>query len=472
MESILKKLFMYAVLCAVSIAAVAQSVGGGIVTVKGTVLDEKSQPVAGVAVLVNNNPKLGGTATDEKGEFHLSAPIGSTLWLSSIGYETQEVSVTGPGVLLITMVEDVTELTESVVVGFGVQTKESIVGSISKVTSDDLVTSGSNSAVASLKGKVAGLLINSPSGLPNSEGTTRLTLRGVSHWTGATSQASVNDANDNAPLVMVDGVERSMTELDPNEIESISVLKDASATAVFGSKGANGVILITTKVGAIGKPKMRAKVEYGVRSPLTVPDHVDAETTLNAANIAYRNGGQFAAQYSKEIIEKYRTQSDPFRYPDVNWFDEIFKDFTPTYNANFDISGGTDKLKYFASGSYIHDSTPIKIYSNFDQKSWTSDRFNYRLNLDMKLTPTTKLAFKFGGAITINNDPDAEEGTLFMTAYMASGLMFPAYFTDEALKQYPDPNFPDASGIRLARKVGTGSAGNPMTYIIIVKIFD
>lgn len=464
MKSIVKKLFMFAVLCAVSLVAEAQS--GKNVTVKGTVVDEDSQPVIGAAVLVNNNPKMGGTSTDVKGEFELSAPIGASLWISCIGYETQDVVVKSAGVMLITLPEDVSELNEVVVVGFGVQTKESVVGSISKVKGEDLVTSGSNSSIASLKGKVAGLHINSPSGLPGNEGTMRMTLRGVTTWTGATSEADVNDASDNAPLIMVDGVERSMTELDPNEIESISVLKDASATAVFGSKGANGVILITTKTGSTGKPKMRARVEYGVRSALTLPEHVDAETTLNAANVAYRNGGQFASMYSNEIIEKYRTQSDPFRYPDVNWFDEMFKDFASTYNANFDISGGTDKIKYFASGSYIHDTTPMKIYSIFKNKSWTTDRFNYRLNMDMKLTPTTDLSFKFGGAITIDSDPDAKEGTLFMTAYMSSGLMYPGYFTEEALKQYPDPNFPDATGIRLARKVGTGSSGNPMTYLI------
>ena len=289
---------------------------GGAVKVKGTVVDEKSQPVAGAAILINNNLKLGGTTTDEKGEFEISAPVGATLVFSSIGYATQEALVKGSEILYITMPEDVTELSEAVVVGFGVQTKESIVGSISKLSSEELVTSGSNSAVSSMKGKVAGLLINSPSGLPGANDMTRLTIRGVSHWTGATSEASVNDASMNAPLVMVDGIERTMSDLDPNEIESISVLKDASATAVFGSKGANGVILVTTKVGSVGKPKMHAKAEYGVRTPLILPEHVDAETTLEAANVAYRNSGLFTSQYSRRIIDIYRDQTDPFRYPD------------------------------------------------------------------------------------------------------------------------------------------------------------
>lgn len=409
---------------------------------------------------------MGGTTTDEKGEFEISAPVGATLVFSSIGYATQEALVKGSEILYITMPEDVTELSEAVVVGFGVQTKESIVGSISKLSSEELVTSGSNSAVSSMKGKVAGLLINSPSGLPGANDMTRLTIRGVSHWTGATSEASVNDASMNAPLVMVDGIERTMSDLDPNEIESISVLKDASATAVFGSKGANGVILVTTKVGSVGKPKMHAKAEYGVRTPLILPEHVDAETTLEAANVAYRNSGQFTSQYSRRIIDIYRDQTDPFRYPDVDWFDEIFSDFTPTYNASFDISGGTDKLRYFGAASYSRDSSPLNNISNAANKSWNSNRFNYRLNMDMKLTNTTTLSFKFGGALTIDATPGFAEGSFFATAYMASGLMYPGYFTEEALKQYPDPNFPDATGIRLARKVGTGTAANPLTNMV------
>lgn len=439
------------------------------VTVSGTVVDDKGEPVIGAAVLVNNNPQLGGAITDQTGRFSIEAPVGSTLFFTSMGYQTQEAPVKDHGILFITMPEETTELDEVVVVGFGVQTKESLVGSISKVDSDDLVTSGSNSAITSMKGKVSGLQINSPSGVPGlGMERTRITIRGISHWTGATSESAVNDANDNAPLVMVDGIERSMEELDPNEIESISILKDASATAVFGSKGANGVILVTTKTGSVGKPRMRAKVEYGVRSVVDLPSHIDAATTLEAANVAYRNGSNFSSQFSSEIIEKYRSQSDPFRYPDVDWFEEIFEDFVPTYNANFDISGGTEKFKYFASGSYTYDSTPLKLISGYKQNTWASDRFNYRLNMDMNVTRSTVLSFKFGGAITMNKAPQASsnDGTIFATAYMASGLMYPGYFTEEALKQYPDPNFPDAAGVRLAQKVGTGSAANPMTNIL------
>lgn len=461
MKSDIKKLFVTVALLLIASLSAYSQVGA---EVKGTVVDEKSQPVVGAAVLINNNLKLGGTTTDEKGEFKISAPVGATLVFSSIGYATQEALVKGSEILYITMPEDVTELSEAVVVGFGVQSKESIVGSISKLSTDELVTSGSNSAVLSMKGKVAGLLINSPSGI--SENRTRLTIRGVSHWTGATSEADVNDAGNNAPLVMVDGIERTMTDIDPNEIESISVLKDASATAVFGSKGANGVILVTTKVGSVGKPKMHAKAEYGIRTPLRLPQHVDAETTLEAANVAYRNSGQFSSQYPRRIINIYRDQTDPFRYPDVDWFDEIFSDFTPTYNANFDISGGTDKLKYFGAASYSRDTSPLNNISNAANKSWYSNRFTYRLNMDMKLTRTTSLAFKFGGGIKMTATPGMEEANFFATSYMASGLMYPGYFTEEALKQYPDPNFPNATGIRLARKVGTGSAGNPLTDMV------
>lgn len=470
MNHLLKSLLLTVLFCTVT-TAVAQNrnVSGQDITITGTVVDDKGQPVAGAAVIINNNPKLGGVMTDGSGKFTIAAPAGSVLFFTCIGYQGQEAFVKEAGSLFITMPEDIELLDEVVVVGYGVQSKESLVGSISKVGSEDLVTTGSNSAVLSLRGKVSGLQINSTSGAP-STGRTRLTLRGVSHWTNATSGAAVNDASINAPLVMVDGVERSMDELDPNEIESISVLKDASATAVFGSKGANGVILVTTKTGSVGKPKMRAKVEYGVRSVKDIPKHVDAETTLRAANIAYRNGQNFAALFSEDIIEKYRSQSDPYRYPDIDWFKETLVSMAPTYNANFDISGGTEKFRYYGSGSYSHDSTPLNVLSGYKQNTWAKDRFNYRLNMDMNLTPTTTLSFKFGGAITLNNypsdsDSDNYEGSIFATAYMASGLMYPGYFGPDALQMYPDPNFPDASEIRLAQKVGSGSVNNPMTNV-------
>lgn len=412
------------------------------VKIKGSVIDEDSKPVPGVAVLVKGHPEFGGTMTDEKGGFVFNVPSDATVQFSCIGYKPVEMSVARNLDWLITMVEESVALEGTVVVGYGVQRKESVVGAITQVKAEDLEKTGTTDITSALAGKVSGLLVYSQNGAPGQSDAT-LILRGLSSWNG------------NNPLVMVDGIERSMNMLSPTDIASISVLKDASATAVYGAKGANGVILVTTKTGSKGAPKFSVNVEQGLNSPMWTPEHVEAGTVTRMANIAYKNTQSFGSQFSDEIIKKYENQSDPMRYPDVRWYDLLQKRFATSTNADFSVSGGSDRVRYYLGVSYVHEGSIIKeIYPG---TNFASDRINYRMNLDWDVTKSTLLSFKVGGVTNMVKNLASHSGSswLFSTIYQSPTITFPAYYPADVLKQYPDPNYPDADSDRVGANQGS-----------------
>lgn len=412
------------------------------VKIKGSVIDEDSKPVPGVAVLVKGHPEFGGTMTDEKGGFVFNVPSDATVQFSCIGYKPVEMSVARNLDWMITMVEESVALEGTVVVGYGVQRKESVVGAITQVKAEDLEKTGTSDITSALAGKVSGLLVYSQNGAPGQSDAT-LILRGLSSWNGS------------APLVMVDGIERSMNMLSPTDIASVSVLKDASATAVYGAKGANGVILVTTKTGSKGAPKFSINVEQGLNSPMWTPDHVEAGTVTRMANIAYKNTQSFGSQFSDEVIKKYEDQSDPIRYPDVHWYDLLQKQFATSTNADFSVSGGSDRVRYYLGVSYVHEGSIIKeIYPG---TNFASDRINYRMNLDWDVTKSTLLSFKVGGVTNMVKNLASHSGSswLFSTIYQSPTITFPAYYPADVLKQYPDPNYPDADSDRVGANQGS-----------------
>ena len=412
------------------------------VKIKGSVIDEDSKPVPGVAVLVKGHPEFGGTMTDEKGGFVFNVPSDATVQFSCIGYKPVEMSVARNLDWMITMVEESVALEGTVVVGYGVQRKESVVGAITQVKAEDLEKTGTSDITSALAGKVSGLLVYSQNGAPG-QSDASLILRGLSSWNGS------------APLVMVDGIERSMNMLSPTDIASVSVLKDASATAVYGAKGANGVILVTTKTGSKGAPKFSINVEQGLNSPMWTPEHVEAGTVTRMANIAYKNTQSFGSQFSDEVIKKYEDQSDPIRYPDVHWYDLLQKQFATSTNADFSVSGGSDRVRYYLGVSYVHEGSIIKeIYPG---TNFASDRINYRMNLDWDVTKSTLLSFKVGGVTNMVKNLASHSGSswLFSTIYQSPTITFPAYYPADVLKQYPDSNYPDADSDRVGANQGS-----------------
>lgn len=453
MNKSVKKLLMGSLLALVSLllpifGAQAQNQK---VRVTGTVVDDFG-PVIGATVMVKGNSSLGGAQTNANGEFTFDAPVGATLRVSCIGYTSAEKVITGPTNWLVTLEEETETLEDVIVVGYGVQKKESVVGSISQVSSEALVNSGTTNISNAIAGKLAGVMTYQSSGQPGNNDAT-IFVRGLSSWNGST------------PLVMVDGVERSFTDLDPNEVETISVLKDASATAVFGAKGANGVILVTTKTGVKGAPKMKLSVDYGISTPESLPKHVPSYQIAELANIAYKNEQSFNALFSDEKIETFRNQSNPLRYPDNDWFGMLINNFGQELNANYSVSGGGEKVKYFVSIGYTNEGSIVKHINSWSGTDFNYDKINYRSNLDFSLTKTTTLSLKVGGTTSITQHPNGTSVSgLFTTMFNASPMMFPAYFDESALKVVPDTDYPDASGIRLSDNNGA-YASNPYTLL-------
>jgi len=416
----------------------------------GTVKDSKGNPLPGVTVVVKGTTI--GTITDADGKFRLSVPFDSKILVFSfIGMGTQEIPVAGKTTFEVTMKETIEAIDEVVVVGYGVQKKESVVGAITQVNNATLMNSGNTNITNAIAGKLSGVLTIQNTGEPGANDA-EIIVRGLSSWNGS------------APLILVDGVERDFSNMDSNEINTISVLKDASSTAVFGAKGANGVIIVTTKRGLIGKPKLEVTYSYGMQEAHGVRDYINSYTTMSMLNVARMNDGQYPVIMDDKILNEYRnpsTRLNSLQYPDVNWFKELSSPFAPISNANISISGGTNFVKYFSSLGYQYEGDFFKEYhSGYDDTRFKNNRFNYRTNVDFSLTGTTQLALNLGGDITIKNQP-GDSGD-WSSLWDTGPARFPAYFPAWVLKEIPDTDYPDDTGVRAVSSFGERYS-NPYT---------
>ena len=410
------------------------------IRVSGRVVDSKGFVIAGATVLVKNGSA--GTVSDAQGNFQLTVPQGATLQVSFLGYESREISAIGGGKpLTVTLVEQTQQVDDVVVVGYGVQKKESVLGAISQVNNEQLVNSGTTNITNAIAGKLSGVTTIQTGGQPGNNDA-NIFIRGVSSWNGST------------PLVLVDGVERSFADIDPNEVASLSVLKDASATAVFGAKGANGVIIVTTRTGSTGKPKMNISLSYGLDFPTMIPDHIGSAQTAELLNVALKNAQSYGSMIPRSEIEEYARPSsriNSIRYPDNDWFDIAMRRCAQTINANYNVSGGSQRVKYFLSLGYSHEGSIFKDFSEWSNANFRYDRINYRSNLDFDVTRSTKLSVKVGGVLGIKDTPtDKTVSGMFNMMYSASPMMYPAYYPAWVLEEIPDTDYPDASGGRLS----------------------
>ena len=420
------------------------------ITVTGVVSDNLG-PVPGAGIMVKKTTD--GTVTDLDGRYSIQAREGDVLVFSCMGYADVERTVGKQSVINVTLSDDSTLLDEVVVVGYGTQRKESVVGAITSVKGDALVETGVSNITNAIAGKLSGVVTIQTSGQPG-QNDAEILVRGVSSFNG------------NSPLVLVDGVERDFASIDPNEVADISVLKDASATAVFGAKGANGVIIVTTKNGQEGKPKMDISYSSGFSNPINMARHVDAYTTMSTMNVAMMNDQNFTGLISDAVLEEYRnpsTRLNSLRYPDVDWLRELTNTFSNTQNANFNIQGGTRFVKYFASVGYLHEGSLFKSFNDGKvDSSYAYDRVNFRTNLDFNVTRSTLVSFKLGGNVGIKNKPVPQDGDEGMWKYIfgSSSTKFPMYYPDWVLEEVPDTDYPDATGARLMSEADQ-TTGNP-----------
>lgn len=325
-------------------------------TIKGIVLDEQNEPVIGATVVLKGDASV-GTITDYDGNFTLNVPGNvRSVVVSYVGMEVQEVSIQGKNNVVVVLKDNALQIEDVVVIGYGKQKKESIVGAIVQASGKDLERAGGVSSIgATLTGNVPGVVTTSSTGAPGDEDP-RILIRGQSSW------------NNSEPLILVDGIERPMSSVDISSVESISILKDASATAVFGVKGANGVILITTKRGSEGKASISIGANTTMKVPSRLPGKYDSYDALRIRNMAIErelglNPESWQDYRPQEIIDKYRNPAnleEKERYPNVDWADEIFEKFAMSYNANINVSGGTSFVKYFASADFLHEGDLLK----------------------------------------------------------------------------------------------------------------
>ena len=352
--------------------------------ISGTVTDETGEPLIGVSIAVKNQPGI-GTITDVDGKFRIKVGAYDVLLVKYIGYTQQEVPV-AEGKFNIVMQEEKHSLKEVVVMGAGgvAQRKVTLSGAISSVDVKSIKAPTANLSNA-LVGNVAGIIGRQSTGEPG-QNTTEFWVRGISTF----------GANDRA-LILVDGIERPLDQLNVEDIESFSVLKDASATAIYGSRGANGVVLITTKHGEAGKVNINFKSEYGYNTPSRLPEYADGYTYATMANEAQLSRYQQPI-YTDQELEIIKHNLDPDLFPDVNWQDVLLKDGTSNYRATLSLSGGANTARYYVSGSYYNDEGMYKVQNiNKYSSNISYERINYRANVDMDITPTTLLKMGVSG---------------------------------------------------------------------------
>jgi TonB-linked SusC/RagA family outer membrane protein len=380
--------------------------------VTGKVVDKDGYPIEGTTVVVKGTTN--GVVTNVSGEYRITdVPPGATLVYSFIGMVTQEIQVAGQNVIDVVLQEAVLDVDAVVVIGYGSQKKESVVGAISQTTSKEIERTGNVPDFAqALTGQLPGIITvvssGEPGGIRRGESVTSIYIRGQNTWNGG------------QPLILVDGLERDINNLDASEVESISVLKDASATAVFGVKGANGVIMITTKRGTAGKPQLSFSYSTTGKMVSKLPQVMDSYSALMVRNESIErelplSSTSWTDYKPFEIVQRYKLPQTPeysVIYPNVNWEEALFKDVGFSHHASLNVQGGTDFVNYFGSLSYFHEGDMFQEYDNNKGYEPKADftRYNFRSNFDFKLTKTTKLVVNLSGIFGQKNSSYVGEG--------------------------------------------------------------
>lgn len=365
----------------------------------GKVADAKGDPIPGTTVLIKGTNI--GTITNSDGEFTLRCPLNAKIiTFSFVGYQSLDIEIGNNTNFEVVLNETSVGLEEVVAVGYGTQKKVTSTGSLATVNSKEILRAPVANVANTLTGIMPGLTVVNNSGHVGKENPI-IRLRGIGTMSGQLD-----------PLILVDGMERPMNDIDPNEIESVTILKDASSTAVFGVRGANGVILVTTKRGKDGPAKVSFAAEYGLSTPTREPEFLDSYQYATLYNEAQINDGVNPqnVKYSAEAIEHYRLGDDPWLYPNTDWWDMMIRDVSPQQRYNLNISGGTKMTKYYISAGYLDQVGIWKdMKAGFDNTDW-SKRYNFRSNLDIDVTDALTVSVNLGGTIKYVNLPNAQRG--------------------------------------------------------------
>ncbi|WP_075590533.1 SusC/RagA family TonB-linked outer membrane protein [Labilibacter marinus] len=369
-------------------------------TITGVVKDKTGEALPGVAVVIKGTTQ--GTITDIDGNFTLpGVAVGAIIEVSFVGMKTQEFVVSEQSNINVVLEDDAIGLEEVVAIGYTTRKKGEVTGSISTIKSEEIANTSSNDIAKSLTGKVPGLIVSDRGGYPGESGNTSILIRGKS------------TLGNNSPLILIDGITAaSFSHLAPQDIESLTVLKDGAA-AIYGARAANGVILITTKRGKQGKPTINFSSTYNMSSFSAMPDQMTSEQYAIYENeIAERNGTSMP--YSQEDIAKYASGEDPINYPNTNWSDLTFADYSPELRSSLSISGGSEKVNYFVSGDYI-DQTGMYESGDLNFK-----QYQVRSNLDIKVWENFKIGVDLTGRFGERNQPGVNASYIYKHIYTNS----------------------------------------------------
>lgn len=413
--------------------------------IKGTVTGVDKEPLIGVLITVKGTAL--GVITGADGQYEITnVSNNAILVFSYIGYQKQEIQLKNQSVLNVVMQESNEMLDEVVVVGYGTQKKVTVTGAVSAVSTKELTQSPVANISNSLAGKLTGVTAIQYSGEPGYDGAT-IWVRGQ-----GTYQTASN------PLVIVDGIERAFGDIDPNEIESISILKDASSTAVYGVRGANGVVIVTTKRGSEGKPRINVNVQQAVLNPTRLPEYLESYDALQLYREGLKNDGLNYATYTDEYIEKFRDRSNPtyqYLYPNVNWQEELLRKASFKTQANVNVSGGSGAVRYYISVSYLNQSGMYKHTDLNDYDTQVrSERYNFRSNLDVDFSKRLKMELNLGGIIQDNNFPGQAAGTIFKAIQQTPSWWYPMLNPDGSIGEIAGKN---ANPYALLTQTGYGA---------------
>lgn len=394
------------------------------ILVTGTVKDTLGMSVPNANVIEKGTSN--GVMTNFDGEFSIEVPTNAILEISYLGYQTREIEVNGQAELNIILQPATSGLDEVLIVGFGEQKKQSVVGSQSTIEAEKLKVPVRDLTTA-IAGRLAGVVATQRGGGPGADGA-NLFIRGIGTFA----------SSPQGPLLVVDGVpDRSINNIDPEDIESFTVLKDATATAVYGTRGANGVILINTKDGKQGKAIINAEFNTAVTEFTYLPDFLDAPNFMRLFNEGLEMRGR-EPLYTEERINLHANQTDPDLYPNVDWYDELFNQFGSNKRVNVNISGGGEKARYYLSAGYFNEVGQFKRdnIQNFNS-TLKLDRFNFTSNLDIDLTNTSRVEFGVNGFITQLNTPAYGVNSIFSIATASAPHIIPTRYSNGEWPQLP-----------------------------------
>ena len=381
------------------------------ILVKGIVTDVSGVPLPGVTIRLKNSDK--GTITDIDGNFSIYVPTEtSVLQFTYIGYVPQEITAPFGSRLNIRLQEDSKQIEEVVVVGYGKQKKMTVTGAVSMAEVKEMAKVATPSLSNAIAGQLPGIISRQASGEPGHDAA-QIYIRGIATW-----------GNQN-PLILIDGVERDLNQINAQEVESFTILKDASATAVYGARGANGVILITTKRGQIGKPEVTFRSETAVLTALRRPEYIDAYSYASLMNEARIYNGE-EPRWTAEELQKYKDGSDPYLYPNVNWMNEVMKKNTMQTINNLSVSGGTDIIKYYMNVGFTYQNGLYREDPNNDFGTNSNmKRYNFRNNFDVKLSKNLTMQLSLGAIIQNGRYPGFSTSEIFKAINMVSPIAYP-----------------------------------------------